>query len=108
MSMEDAQAKMRFLFGTLSCRSAGGVMTFRSGSPSRSGRVGGSSVTIFRPHLTFMSPMRQNPESPNNSPEPIAVGAVRSAVAVHVTSRRWLSFFRSVAQCRGIHACSVQ
>ena len=31
---------------------------------------------------------------PNKSPEPTAVGAVRSAVAVHVTSRRWLSFFR--------------
>jgi hypothetical protein len=26
--------------------------------------------------------------------EPTAVGACRSAVAVHVTSRRWLSFFR--------------
>jgi hypothetical protein len=31
---------------------------------------------------------------PNKSPEPTAVGAVRSAVAVHVASRRWLSFFR--------------
>jgi hypothetical protein len=28
---------------------------------------------------------------PNNAPEPTAVGAVRSAVAVHVASRRWLS-----------------
>ena len=28
------------------------------------------------------------------SPEPTDVGAVRSAIAVHVTSRRWLSFFR--------------
>ena len=27
------------------------------------------------------------------SPEPTAVGAVSSAVAVHVASRRWLSFF---------------
>ena len=26
--------------------------------------------------------------------EPTAVGAVRSAVAVHAASRRWLSFFR--------------
>ena len=32
---------------------------------------------------------------PNKSPEPTAFGAVRSAVAVHVASRRWLSFFRS-------------
>ena len=30
----------------------------------------------------------------NKSPEPTAVGAGRSAVAVHVASRRWLSFFR--------------
>src|SRR5665213_3342142 len=28
------------------------------------------------------------------SPEPTAVGAVSSAVAVHVASRRWLSFLR--------------
>ena len=31
---------------------------------------------------------------PNKSPEPTAVGAVRSAIAVHAASRRWLSFFR--------------
>ena len=31
---------------------------------------------------------------PNKSPEPTAVSAFSSAVAVHVTSRRWLSFFR--------------
>jgi hypothetical protein len=31
---------------------------------------------------------------PNKSPEPTAVGACRSAVAVHVAGRRWLSFFR--------------
>jgi len=36
--------------------------------------------------------------APNNSPEPAAVGAGRSAVAVHVISRRWLSFFRSAAK----------
>jgi hypothetical protein len=28
---------------------------------------------------------------PNKTPEPTAVGAVRSAIAVHVASRRWLS-----------------
>jgi len=38
--------------------------------------------------MDFMSLM------PNKSPEPTAVGAVRSAIAVHVASRRWLSFFR--------------
>ena len=31
---------------------------------------------------------------PNQSPEPTAVDAVCSAVAVHGVSRRWLSFFR--------------
>jgi len=31
---------------------------------------------------------------PNKSPEPTAVGALRSAVAVHAASRRWLSFLR--------------
>jgi hypothetical protein len=31
---------------------------------------------------------------PNKSPEPTAVGAFRSAIAVPVASRRWLSFFR--------------
>jgi hypothetical protein len=31
---------------------------------------------------------------PNKSPEPTAVGAVSSAIAVHATSRRWLSFLR--------------
>jgi hypothetical protein len=31
---------------------------------------------------------------PNKSPEPTAVGAVSSAVAVRVAGRRWLSFFR--------------
>ena len=31
---------------------------------------------------------------PNKSPEPTAVGAVSSAVAVHIASRRWLSFLR--------------
>ena len=33
-------------------------------------------------------------EQPNKSPEPTAVGAVSSAIAVHATSRRWLSFLR--------------
>jgi hypothetical protein len=33
-------------------------------------------------------------QRPNNSPEPTAVGAGSSAFAVHIASRRWLSFFR--------------
>src|ERR1039458_3660392 len=39
-------------------------------------------------HLPLESKM------PNKSPEPTAVGAVSSAVAVHVAGRRWLSFLR--------------
>jgi len=35
-----------------------------------------------------------NRKPPNKSPEPTAVGACSSAIAVHVASRRWLSFFR--------------
>ena len=31
---------------------------------------------------------------PNKSPEPTGVGAGCSAIAVHVTGRRWLSFLR--------------
>ena len=31
--------------------------------------------------------------TPNKSPEPTAVGAGSSAIAVHAASRRWLSFF---------------
>ncbi len=46
---------------------------------------------IYFRHLRF-GQMRV--QSPNKSPEPTAVGAVRSAIAVHVTSRRWLSFQR--------------
>ena len=33
-------------------------------------------------------------QKPNKSPEPTADGAVRSAIAVHAASRRWLSFLR--------------
>jgi hypothetical protein len=40
------------------------------------------------------TPCREAAQS-NKSPEPTAVGACRSAVAVHVASRRWLSFLRS-------------
>jgi hypothetical protein len=36
----------------------------------------------------------KNEFSHSLSPEPTAVGAVSSAIAVHVASRRWLSFFR--------------
>jgi len=38
--------------------------------------------------------VRHKSTMPNKSPEPTAVGAVRSAIAVRVAGRRWLSFFR--------------
>jgi hypothetical protein len=47
-------------------------------------------IAARRSFQAFMIIDRQ----PNKSPEPTAVGAVSSAVAVHVASRRWLSFFR--------------
>jgi hypothetical protein len=37
---------------------------------------------------------------PNKSPEPTAVGACSSAVAVHVASRRWLSYVRRMDAVR--------
>src|ERR1017187_2239801 len=43
-------------------------------------------------HGLYMLLQRLTP--PNKSLEPTAVGAVSSAVAVHVVSRRWLSFLR--------------
>ena len=49
-------------------------------------------VLIF---CTFTYPWRRHARmTPNKSPEPTAVGAVSSADAVHVASRRWLSFLR--------------
>jgi hypothetical protein len=47
---------------------------------------------IFIAYRFFTGPRIISP--PNKSPEPTAVGAGRSAIAVHVASRRWLSFFR--------------
>jgi hypothetical protein len=44
---------------------------------------------IFIPQIESFTMML-----PNKSPEPTAVGAVSSAVAVHAASRRWLSFLR--------------
>ncbi len=43
---------------------------------------------------------------PNKSPEPTAVGACRSAIAVHVASRRWLSFLVGAFALTGIVGCS--
>src|ERR1017187_9204872 len=45
-------------------------------------------------HLSFFIDLVQFDQWPNKAPEPTAVGAVSSAIAVHVASRRWLSFLR--------------
>ena len=59
----------------------------------------GNLITFLRAqslifHPANLSHCQLESKRPNKSPEPTAVGAVRSAVAVHVASRRWLSFFR--------------
>ena len=48
-------------------------------------------ISFFLSRKTWLS---SSTMQPNQSPEPTAVGAGRSAVAVHAASRRWLSFFR--------------
>ena len=53
----------------------------------------GSLSKVRRRYLSDIF-MKIHESWPNKSPEPTAVGACGSAVAVHVTSRRWLSFFR--------------
>jgi hypothetical protein len=50
------------------------------------------SVSLIQVSEERLIPKKVKP--PNKSPEPTAVGAVSSAVAVHVAGRRWLSFFR--------------
>jgi len=50
--------------------------------------LGGVLCCQVRPILVSMT------MPPNKSPEPTPVGACSSAVAVHVASRRWFSFFR--------------
>jgi len=52
-----------------------------------------SAEPSFR-RFDFMMLGLKDSQWPNKSPEPTAVGACRSAVAVHAASRRWLSFFR--------------
>jgi hypothetical protein len=52
--------------------------------------IGCSSVLLALPLLQIFQERTMTP--PNKSPT--AVGAGRSAIAVHVASRRWLSFFR--------------
>jgi hypothetical protein len=59
----------------------------------------GKLITFLRAQLMIFHPptlshLQLESKLPNKSPEPTAVGAVSSAIAVHAASRRWLSFFR--------------
>jgi hypothetical protein len=51
-------------------------------------------LVLLGAFVSILFRLRHSRTPPNKSPEPTAVGAVSSAVAVHVASRRWLSFFR--------------
>jgi hypothetical protein len=55
---------------------------------------GSACIDRFGIYLRGITDFEDTTLMPNKSPEPTAVGACRSAVAVHVASRRWLSFFR--------------
>ena len=65
-------------------------------SQKSAGRDSGSRAGSEEPITRCTEATRTNDKMtpPNKSPEPTAVGAVSSAIAVHVASRRWLSFFR--------------
>ncbi len=54
--------------------------------------IGRRCILLALPLFKIYSKGHMTP--PNKSPEPTAVGAVSSAVAVRVAGRRWLSFFR--------------
>ena len=75
------------------CASAFGSSRQRERHAAFSLMVTSSYSSVITRHLQREIPDSMT-QSPNKSPEPTAVGACSSAVAVHVTSRRWLSFFR--------------
>jgi len=52
------------------------------------------SVTSVSPWTSHFFLMQIDTVWPNKSPEPTADDALGSAIAVHVASRRWLSFLR--------------
>jgi hypothetical protein len=58
------------------------------------GLVAGLPLFIFSVGICIYMKERQLDRPPNKSPEPTAVGAVSSAVAVYVANRRWLNFLR--------------
>ena len=85
-------------FGTLAPRVAasenGAMMTDPKHLVQLNAAAGQTSGNNLTPELNNLRQARRGAAGFNKSPEPTAVGACRSAVAVHVASRRWLSFFR--------------
>jgi len=62
-------------------------------------RMGFASMAVYAVTAAIIAAFvvwwrRDSRGMPNKSPEPTAVGAGSSAIAAHVTSRRWLSFLR--------------
>jgi hypothetical protein len=52
-----------------------------------------SDLRAFAEDSEAYSMILMTKKTPNKSPEPTAVGAGRSAVAVHAANRCWFSFF---------------
>jgi hypothetical protein len=64
-----------------------------SSDPGYSFGYAESAGNTLRP-ATMLTKTQQGLKGSIKSLEPTADGVVRSAIAVHVASRRWLSFFR--------------
>jgi hypothetical protein len=58
------------------------------------------SIKMMKKELPRYSEQIGRFEPPNQSPEPAAVGAFSSAIAVHAARRRWFSFGRSAYTTR--------
>jgi hypothetical protein len=61
---------------------------------SNAAAAGQTSVNNLIPESFDARQARRGAAGFNKSPEPTAVGAVSSAIAVQAASRRWLSFLR--------------
>ena len=70
------------------------IIFVRSGEAAPITRWLFSLATLHTMLSIFIMAFHFDDQPPNQSPEPTAVGARRSAIAVHVMNRRWLSFQR--------------
>jgi hypothetical protein len=108
-SVNAPQDEREFIFSPEVGRSIDGPTARRQPTPEEIDRVSSfGRGALHIEHLT-LSPVKRGDQArilemkfrctiswsmPDNSPEPTRVGAFSSAVAVHVTSRRWLGFLR--------------